>query len=81
MDGKKRLSRAAMLVLLGALSILISGASTLLWEDLLFKRMMTVNTQRSSIAADMDAAIMIDKLPISKSDQITKREGKKLVLS
>jgi hypothetical protein len=30
---------------------------------------MTVNTQRSSIAADMDAAMMIDKLPISKSDQ------------
>jgi len=32
-------------------------------------RRMTVNTQRSSIAADMDAAMMIDKLPISKSDQ------------
>ena len=28
-----------------------------------------MNTQRSSIAADMDAAMMIDKLPISKSDQ------------
>jgi len=28
-----------------------------------------VNTQRSSTAADMDAAMMIDKLPISKSDQ------------
>ena len=28
-----------------------------------------MNTQRSSTAADMDAAMMIDKLPISKSDQ------------
>ena len=69
MEGKKRLSRAAMLVLLGALSILISGASTLSWEDLLLMRRMTVNTQRSRTAADMDAAMMIDKLPISKSDQ------------
>jgi hypothetical protein len=30
---------------------------------------MTVNTQRSSIAADMDAAIMIVKPLIPKSDQ------------
>lgn len=76
MDGKKRLSRAAMLVLLGSLSILFSGASTLGRGDLLFKRRITVNTQRSKIAADMDAAIMIDKLANSKNDQIKKEEGK-----
>jgi hypothetical protein len=57
-----------MLVLLGTLSIFISGASTLCGEDSL--------THRSSIAADMDAAMMIDEVPTSKNHQTKKTEGK-----
>jgi hypothetical protein len=77
MVGKKRLSSAAMLVLLGALSIFISGASTLCWEDLLLRRRMTAKTQKSSTAADTDAAIMIRILPIPKNDQTKNRERKR----
>jgi len=80
MDGKKRLSRAAMLVLLGALSIFISGASTFCWEDLLLRRRMTVKTQKNNIAADMDAAIMIVILRTPKKDQTNNRQKKKISL-
>lgn len=69
MDGKKRLSRAAMLVLLGALSIFISGASVFCWEGLLLRRGMTVRTQTDSIIADTDAAIVIVVLPTPGKDQ------------
>lgn len=66
-----------MLVLLGTFSILFFGASTLGRGDLLFRRSMMMDIQRSETAADMDTAMMIGKPPISKCLNQERRRTKK----